>query len=169
MMKDSPRPAENSRTKLMEDKIMTPAMRTQNWLPGIFNDIFTDEFFGTRTNRMAVPAVNIIENEKDYCIELAAPGMCKDDLKVSINENDELVISFEKHSEKKENEGKQEKKGTYIRREFSYNSFRQSFVLPDDVEKQGIAASMENGVLTVELPKKDLTKEVPAARQIEIR
>lgn len=148
---------------------MTPAMRTQNWLPSIFNDIFTDEMLGQRTRRAAVPAVNIIENEKDYRIEIAAPGMGKEDLKVSINENDELVVSFERDSRGQENGEAQEKKGTYLRREFSYSSFRQSFVLPDDVEKQEIAASMENGVLTVELPKKDMSKEVPAARQIEIR
>ncbi|MDE6871934.1 MAG: Hsp20/alpha crystallin family protein [Bacteroidales bacterium] len=148
---------------------MTPAMRTQNWLPSIFNDIFTDEMLGQRTRRAAVPAVNIIENEKDYRIEIAAPGMGKEDLKVSINENDELVVSFERGSRGQENGEAQEKKGTYLRREFSYSSFRQSFVLPDDVEKQEIAASMENGVLTVELPKKDMSKEVPAARQIEIR
>lgn len=148
---------------------MTQAMRTQNWLPSIFNDIFTDEMLGQRTHRAAVPAVNIIENEKDYRIELAAPGMGKEDLKVSINGNDELVVSFERHSAKPENGEGQQKKGTYLRREFSYSSFRQSFVLPDDVEKQEIAASMENGVLTVELPKKDLSKAVPAARQIEIR
>ncbi|MDE5889784.1 MAG: Hsp20/alpha crystallin family protein [Bacteroidales bacterium] len=148
---------------------MTPAMRTQNWLPSIFNDIFTDEMLGQRTRRAAVPAVNIIENEKDYRIEIAAPGMGKEDLKVSINENDELVVSFERGSRGQENGDAQEKKGTYLRREFSYSSFRQSFVLPDDVEKQEIAASMENGVLTVELPKKDMSKEVPAARQIEIR
>lgn len=148
---------------------MTPAMRNQNWLPSIFNDIFTDEWLGPRTNRPATPAVNIIENEKDYRIELAAPGMGKEDLTVSINDNDELVISFEKRSEHTDKNEKQEKKGTYLRREFSYSSFRQSFVLPDDVEKEGIAASMENGILVVDLPKKDLSKTAPAARQIEIK
>lgn len=148
---------------------MTPSIRTQNWLPSIFNDIFADELIGQRTRRAALPAVNIIENEKGYRIELAAPGMGKEDLQVSINENDELVVSFEKHDEKHENAETHEKRGTYLRREFSFGSFRQSFVLPEDVEKQDIAASMENGVLVVELPKKDLSKEVPAARQIEIR
>lgn len=148
---------------------MTPSIRTQNWLPSIFNDIFADELLGQRTRRTALPAVNIIENEKDYRIELAAPGMGKEDMNVSINENDELVVSFERHGEKQENVESHEKRGTYLRREFSLGSFRQSFVLPEDIEKQNIAASMENGVLVVELPKKDMSKEVPAARQIEIR
>ena len=113
--------------------------------------------------------MNIIENEKDYRIELAAPGMSKDDLKVSINEDNELVIAFEKQSGNENKDEKKEQKGTYLRREFSYTSFRQSFTLPDDVDREGIAATMEHGVLTVDLPKKDMTKETPASRQIEIR
>ena len=121
------------------------------------------------TRRAGAPAVNIIENEKDYRIELAAPGMSKDDLKVSINEDNELVIAFEKQNGNENKDEKKEQKGTYLRREFSYTSFRQSFTLPDDVDREGIAATMEHGVLTVELPKKDTTKETPASRQIEIR
>ena len=151
-------------------------VRTQNWLPSIFNDffddewlLFDDEWLPRTTRRAGAPAVNIIENEKDYRIELAAPGMSKDDLKVSINEDNELVIAFEKQNGNENKDEKKEQKGTYLRREFSYTSFRQSFTLPDDVDREGIAATMEHGVLTVELPKKDTTKETPASRQIEIR
>ena len=144
-------------------------VRTQNWLPSIFNDFFDDEWLPRTTRRVGAPAVNIIENEKDYRIELAAPGMSKDDLKVSINEDNELVIAFEKQSGNENKDEKKEQKGTYLRREFSYTSFRQSFTLPDDVDREGIAATMEHGVLTVDLPKKDTTKETPASRQIEIR
>ena len=144
-------------------------VRTQNWLPRIFNDFFDDEWLPRTTRRAGAPAVNIIENEKDYRIELAAPGMSKDDLKVSINEDNELVIAFEKQSGNENKDEKKEQKGTYLRREFSYTSFRQSFTLPDDVDREGIAATMEHGVLTVDLPKKDMTKETPASRQIEIR
>lgn len=150
----------------MEDYIMA-LVRTQNWLPSIFNDFFDDEWLPRTTRRAGVPAVNIIENENDYRIELAAPGMSKDDLKVSINEDNELVIAFEKQNENKDE--KKEQKGTYLRREFSYTSFRQSFTLPDDVDREKVAASMEHGVLTVDLPKKDMTKEAPATKQIEIR
>ena len=143
-------------------------VRSQNWLPSIFNDFFNDEWLAPRT-RQGVPAVNIMENEKDYKIELAAPGMGKEDLHVSINDDNELVIAFEKKTENGNEDKENRKKGTYLRREFSYNSFRQSFTLPDDVDRENIAASMEHGVLTVELPKKDMSKEVPASRQIEIR
>lgn len=154
-------------TTKMEDKIMA-IVRSQNWLPSIFNDFFNDEWLAPRT-RQGVPAVNIMENEKDYKIELAAPGMGKEDLHVSINDDNELVIAFEKKTENGNEDKENRKKGTYLRREFSYNSFRQSFTLPDDVDRENIAASMEHGVLTVELPKKDMSKEVPASRQIEIR
>ena len=158
----------------MEDYIMTP-MRTQAWLPSIFNDLFNDEWLSQRPRQGATPAVNIIENEKDYRIELAAPGMGREDLNVSIDEDNNLVIAFEKHcgndpkDGKCQKEEKNEKKDTYLRREFSYSSFRQSFLLPDDVDKEKIGASMKHGVLTVDLPKKDLTKEVPVTKQIEIK
>ena len=128
-------------------------VRTQNWLPSIFNDFFDDEWLPRTTRRVGAPAVN----------------MSKDDLKVSINEDNELVIAFEKQNGNENKDEKKEQKGTYLRREFSYTSFRQSFTLPDDVDREGIAATMEHGVLTVELPKKDTTKETPASRQIEIR
>lgn len=140
-------------------------VRSQNWLPSIFNDFFDEGLLG-RYSRQVAPAVNIIENEKDYRIELAAPGISKDDLEVSVDDNDELVISFEKKSE---NEDKNEKKGTYIRREFSYSSFRQCFTLPENVDRDNISASMEHGVLKVDLPKKAESTEAPASRQIEIK
>lgn len=71
---------------------MMPARRDQNWLPSIFNEIFGNEWM-ERSNRTA-PAVNIIENEDDYCVEVAAPGMTREDFKININEDNELVISM---------------------------------------------------------------------------
>lgn len=151
---------------------MMPVMRNQNWLPSLFNDFFGDEWLVSRANHVASPAVNIIESEKDYRIEVAAPGMTKDDFKVNVNDHDELVISLEKRVENEEKDGKEGKhsrKGTYLRREFSYSSFRQSFALPENVEKSKIEAKMEHGVLTIDLPKKEETKQVPASRQIEVK
>ena len=151
---------------------MMPVMRNQNWLPSLFNDFFGDEWLVNRANQLASPAVNIIENENDYRIEVAAPGMTKEDVKVNVNDRDELVISLEKRVENEDKDHKDEKhakKGTYLRREFSYSSFRQSFALPDNVEKSKIEAKMEHGVLTIDLPKKEETKQVPTARCIEIK
>lgn len=142
---------------------MLPARRNQYWLPSIFNDIFDDDFMGyTPAKQFASPAVNIIENEKDYQIEVAAPGMSKEDFKVRLENDNELVISLEK-----KNEDKHEKKN-YLRREFSYASFKQAFIIPDEVEAEHIGAAMVDGVLKITLPKKEVTVKTPASRQIEI-
>ena len=142
---------------------MLPARRNQYWLPSLFNDIFDDDFMGyTPAKQFASPAVNIIENEKDYQIEVAAPGMSKEDFKVRLENDNELVIALEK-----KNEDKHEKKN-YLRREFSYASFKQSFIIPDEVEAEGIGAAMVDGVLKITLPKKEVTVKTPASRQIEI-
>lgn len=145
---------------------MTPARTNQNWLPGIFNEILGDNWLAERRSTTA-PAVNIIDGENEYKVEVAAPGMTKEDFKVHINEENELVISMEKKNEHKDEDKKH--KGTYLRREFSYSQFQQSLILPDNVEKEKIAASVENGVLTVEIPKKKETVTAPASRQIEIK
>ncbi len=144
-----------------------------NWLPSLFSDFFDDDFMGRRPRRVSVPAVNVLEDEKGYKIELAAPGMTKEDLHVSINEDNEIVIAFEKKSETcdDKNGEKCEKKNdrTYLRHEFSYNSFRQAFTLPEDVDLEKIDGQMKDGILYIDLPKKDLTKETPVSRQIEIK
>ncbi len=149
---------------------MMPVMKNQNWLPSLFNDFFGDEWVVNRANRLSSPAVNIIENEKDFRIEIAAPGMTKEDFNVHVNAHDELVISLEKHTENEQKgDDKHAKKGTYLRREFSYSSFRQSFALPENVDKDKIEACIKHGVLTIDLPKKVEAKEVPAERRIEIK
>ncbi len=149
----------------MEDKIMIPAVRTQNWFPSIFSNLFDDDFFMPRTTGKTVPAVNIMEEDKAFKIQLAAPGMSKEDLNVSLDEDNNLVIAFEKKSENEE----KGRKGTYLRREFSYSTFRQAFELPDNIEIENINASMNDGILNIELPKKDMSKEAPTTRQIEIQ
>ena len=151
---------------------MMPVMRNQNWLPSLFNDFFGDEWMGMQHKHASVPAINIIENEKDFRVELAVPGTTKEDFKVNVNADNELVISLEKHSEKEDKEAKNPKegaKGTYLSREFSYTSFQQSFTLPDDVDRQKISAKVENGVLTIDLPKKEVTQTAPVSHQIEIK
>lgn len=102
---------------------MVPVRRNQNWLPSIFNDFLGNDWLAERHNTTA-PAVNIIEDENEYKVEVAAPGMTKEDFKVHINEDNELIVTMEKKAEQKEEEDK--KKGTYLRREFSYTKFQQS-------------------------------------------
>lgn len=136
---------------------------SQDWLPSIFNEFFNDDFAGlTPAKQFASPAVNVIENEKDFTLEIAAPGMTKDDFKVRLENDNELVISLEKKQE-----DKSEKKN-YLRREFSYASYHQTFIIPEEVELEGIKAAMNDGVLSITLPKKEEVVRVPVSRQIEI-
>ena len=88
---------------------MTPMRRSQNWLPYVFNDLFDNDWM-IKANSTA-PAINVIESEKDYRVEVAAPGMTKDDFNIRIDENDNLVVSMEKKEEK--NEEDSNKKESY--------------------------------------------------------
>lgn len=141
---------------------MTIIRRTNNWLPGVFNDFFGNEWL--ENNSKSVPAINIQQNENGFTVEVAAPGMTKEDCNVSLDEENNLVVCFEKKGQSEE----KSEKGTYLRREFSYTQFTRRMTLPDNVEKEKISAKVENGILTVEIPT---VKEVetPKARQIEIR
>lgn len=176
---------------------MVPVIRNRNWLPNWLEDFFGDDWTMSRTNQFASPSVNIIEKEKCFCIEVAAPGMTKDDFRVSVNEGNELIVSLEKYTDnnsqpynstsdnqqnkerkhKRENERddktgseitSSEDKKTYLRREFSYGSFRRSFILPDNIDKTKISATMKNGVLTIDLPKREEEKAAQETREITI-
>lgn len=144
---------------------MTPSRRnySQEWLPSIFNDFFDNDWM-VKANATA-PAINVIESDSDYKVEVAAPGMTKEDFNIHLSEDNELVISMEKKTETNE-EDKQNKK--YLRREFSYTKFQQALVLPDDVEKDKINANVTNGVLTIELPKRTPEEKAKINKVIEI-
>ena len=142
---------------------MVPVRRSQNWLPEIFNDFFDNDWM-VRTSATA-PAINVLENEHSYELEVAAPGMNKNDFKVHIDENGNLSIEMEKKVEDKE----EKKNGRYLRREFSYSKFQQTMVLPDDVERDKISAKVENGVLNVIIPKVEKNKVEDSKRVIDIQ
>lgn len=148
---------------------MTPSVYThrnsQNWLPNLFNEIFNDNFFGISTDKaISAPAINVIENEKNFTIELAAPGMTRNDFKVNLDKDNELTISLEKKNE----EDKSSESGHYIRKEFSYSSYTRTFIVPENVNMEGITASMNDGILSVTLPKKEEKETAVQSRQIEI-
>ena len=143
--------------------IMMPVRRTQNWLPSIFNDFFDNDWM-VKANATA-PAINVFETEKEYKVELAAPGMTKEDFNVHIDEENNLVISMEKKTENKE----EKKEGRYLRREFSYSKFQQTMILPDDVHKEKISAQVENGVLNIDLPKFSEQEKEKAKRFIDVK
>lgn len=140
----------------MEEKSMLPIMHRNQWLPEVFNDFFNTDFM-PKVNATA-PAINVMESDKDYQVELAAPGLKKEDFSVNINDDGNLVIKMEKKEENKE-----ENKAThFLRREFSFSKYEQTLILPDDVEKEEIRAKMENGVLTIDLPKMVVSQKKPA-------
>lgn len=140
-----------------------PVRRSQNWLPSIFNDFFDNEWM-VKANATA-PAINVIETEKAYKVELAAPGMTKEDFNVRIDEENNLVISMEKKTENKE----EKKDGRYLRCEFSYSKFQQTMILPENVDKDHISAQVENGVLNIELPKLSEEEVKKPDRTIEVK
>jgi len=146
--------------------MLLPVRKNQGWLPDVFNDFFDTDWM-ERANATA-PAINVIESDKDYKVELAAPGMKKEDFTVRINEENELVVSME-HKEDKEEDPKENKKTRrYLRREFSYSKFQQNLILPDDVDKNKIEAKVENGILTVTLPKLTLEDKEKNSKVISI-
>ena len=141
---------------------MTIIRRTNNWLPSVFNDFFGNEWM--ENNNKSVPAINIQQNEHGFKVEVAAPGMTKEDCNVRIDDDNNLVIDFEKKSETEN----KDQKGTYLRREFSYSRFQRKMIHPANIEKEKVTAKVENGVLTVEIPT--VTEEkVQVSRQIEIQ
>ena len=142
---------------------MTIIRRTNTWLPSVFNDFFGNEW--VTNNNKSVPAINIQQNEDGFTVEVAAPGMTKEDCNVSVDEHNNLVICFEKKNQSEE----KDKKGTYLRREFSYTQFTRKMILPDNVVNEKIAAKVENGVLTVDIPTIKEEEKVSKVKQIDIQ
>ena len=141
---------------------MLPTIKrqNQNWLPSIFNDFFNDEWFPMRAAMSAAPAINVKESDKAFEIEMAVPGMTKEDFKVHVNDKDQLVVSVEKKNEKKE----EDKSSKFLRREFNYTRFEQALLLPENVDREAITAKVCSGVLHIVLPK---LADVPAKEQQE--
>ncbi|HUX52830.1 MAG TPA: Hsp20/alpha crystallin family protein [Williamwhitmania sp.] len=144
---------------------MLPIVKNYNNLPSLIDDIFGRDWFDNivegSTGRTMTPAVNVFEDKDDYRIEVAAPGLKKENFKLDLNQR-VLSITSEKMDEQKEEQG-----GKFIRKEFSYNSFCRTFALPSSVNAEKISAKYEEGILTVFLPKKEEAKVIPA-RQIAI-
>lgn len=123
-----------------------------------FNDFFND-FNTISAPRWNTPAVNIVEDDASYRIDLAVPGFTKEDLKIQIDEN-VLVCSAEK---KQENNNQQEK---FSRKEFSFSAFTRRFNLPENIDADHIKANYENGIMSIRLPKK--AEEKPRSKSIAI-
>ncbi len=141
----------------------TIVRKNGNYYPTLFDSVFgkntLDQFF-VPDHSANKPAVNVIESENGYRIELAVPGLKKEDFKIAVD-GDKLTISAEK---KNESEEKGEK---YSRKEFGYQSFQRAFTLPETADAEKISAAYEAGILNISVPKKELPA-APSPRQIEI-
>ena len=142
--------------------IMLPILNANNWFPTVFDDFFNNDWMPRM--KATAPDVNVKEDAKAYTMELAVPGIKKEFCRVNINADGNLEVAIENKLEHKE----ENKKEHFLRREFSYSNYQQTYVLPDDIEKDHIAAKVDNGVLTITLPKfaKEEVKQIQ--RQINI-
>ena len=139
-----------------------PEKRNNSLLPGfndVFDSIFNDTFFNDRMVTR-VPAANISESEDHFHVELAAPGLKKEDFKISLERN-VLSIAVERQNENSDLQK------NYSKREYSYSSFVRSFTLPDSANAENIGAAYHDGVLTIDIAKREEAKAV--RRQIEIK
>jgi len=140
---------------------MLPTITKRNFRPFYMGSIFDDDFFPVMSNNVSsMPAVNIKEDDKEFMLDLAVPGIDKKDLKIDINE-DVLTISSETKNESEEN------KDGYKRKEFSYTSFCRSFQIPENVNREKIEANYKDGILSVSLPKFEEEKN-KISRQVKI-
>jgi HSP20 family protein len=136
--------------------------RSNALMPGfndVFESVFNDTFFNDRMVTR-VPAVNISETEENYHVELAVPGLKKEDFKLNLEQN-VLTVSVELNNEHQDNQR------NYSKREFSYSSFVRSFTLPESADDSNINASYADGILSIDIAKREEAKAV--RRQIEIK
>lgn len=140
---------------------MLPSIKRvdQDWLPTIFNDFFNHGLFPTHFNSLTSPAINIKETDKMFEIDMAVPGMTKDDFKVQVTEHNLLHISVQKKDEKQD----EEQTCKYLRKDFTYMKFEQTLSLPENVDVNAIKAKVCYGVLHIQIPKiANVSKEVKA-------
>ena len=137
-------------------------MNSNSWFPTLFDDFFNSEWMPKM--KATAPAVNVKEDAKAYTMEVAVPGIKKEFCRVNINADGNLDIAIENKMEHKE----EDKKQHYLRREFSYSNYQQTYVLPDDIVKDEIVAKVDDGVLTITMPKVNKQEVKKIQRQIDI-
>ena len=131
-----------------------------NWLDSWFNDNFFNTSLMPHMNATA-PAVNVKESATAYTMEVAAPGLKQDMVKMNIDKDGYLNVSIENKDEKKEEH--------YLRREFSYSSYSQSYALPEDADQEKISAEVSDGVLKIEIPRTAKEEKKDDVKHIEVK
>ena len=141
---------------------MLPVMSSKSWFPTMFDEFFNNEWMPRLQS--TAPAVNVKETGSEYTMEFAVPGIKKEFCRVNLNDEGNLEVTIENKMEHKA----EDKKEHYLRREFNYSNYQQTYVLPEDVEKEQIAAKVDNGGLTITMPKQQKNEHRQAQRKIEI-
>ncbi len=138
---------------------MLVTRRNQDFMPTLFN-----ELMNWNDTNYSTPRMNIMETKDNYKLELCIPGLTKDDVKLSIDTEGNLVVEMTKETK---NEKKNEEM-RYLRHEFSVEHFRQTVMLPEDIHKEQISAKVENGILDIIIPKVTVEEKKQAVQTIEI-
>ena len=140
---------------------MLVTRRNQDFMPTLFNELmnWNDTTYST-------PRMNIMETKDNYKLELCIPGLTKDDVKLSIDAEGNLVVEMAKETKNEKKENKEEMR--YLRHEFSVEHFRQTVMLPEDIHKEQISAKVENGILDIVIPKVTMEEKKQAVQTIEI-
>lgn len=134
--------------------------RTQDFIPTLFNELMNMD-----TVSYSEPKMNIIENKENYLIQYSVPGLKKEDLKISIDADGNLVVEMNRESRKEE---RKDNSVRYLRREFTTEQFRNTLVLPEDIHRDQITAKVENGVLEVTLPRVTVEEKKDLVQNIDI-
>ena len=140
---------------------MLVTRRNQDFMPTLFNELmnWNDTTYST-------PRMNIMETKDNYKLELCIPGLTKEDVKLSIDAEGNLVVEMVKENKSEKKENKDEMR--YLRHEFSVEHFRQTVMLPEDIHKEQISAKVENGILDIVIPKVTMDEKKQAVQTIEI-
>ena len=140
---------------------MLVTRRNQDFMPTLFNELmnWNDTTYST-------PRMNIMETKDNYKLELCIPGLTKEDVKLNIDAEGNLVVEMVKETKNEKKENKEEMR--YLRHEFSVEHFRQTVMLPDDIHKEQISAKVENGILDIVIPKVTMEEKKQAVQTIEI-
>lgn len=140
---------------------MLVTRRNQDFMPPLFNELmnWNDTTYST-------PRMNIMETKDNYKLELCIPGLTKEDVKLSIDAEGNLVVEMVKENKSEKKENKEEMR--YLRHEFSVEHFRQTVMLPEDIHKEQISAKVENGILDIVIPKVTVEEKKQAMQTIEV-
>ena len=140
---------------------MLVTRRNQDFMPTLFNELmnWNDTTYST-------PRMNIMETKDNYKLELCIPGLTKEDVKLNIDAEGNLVVEMVKETKNEKKENKEEMR--YLRHEFSVEHFRQTVMLPEDIHKEQISAKVENGILDIVIPKVTVEEKKQAMQTIEV-